>query len=66
MLFDESAVGQLKDERSIQRVKLPIEGIEGLLVAKSGGLDAPSRQLIFGSRLRSLRMKRLTASYEPP
>ena len=44
VLFDEAAVGEFEDERSIERVELPIEGIKGSLVAKAGGLDAPFDQ----------------------
>ena len=41
VLFDEAAVGEFEDERSIERVEFPVEGIEGSLVAKAGGFDAP-------------------------
>jgi hypothetical protein len=44
VLFDESTVGQFKDKRSVERVELPVEGIEGSLVAKPGGLDTPTNQ----------------------
>jgi len=46
VLFDESAVGQFKDECSVKRVEPPIEGIERPLVAKAGGFDAPLDQSV--------------------
>ena len=46
VLLDEAAVSQLEDERSVERVELPIEGIECSLVAKAGSFDAPFDQPI--------------------
>ena len=34
-------LGEFEDQRSIERVELPVEGIERSLIAKTRGLDAP-------------------------
>jgi hypothetical protein len=41
VLFDESPVGKIEDQRPIERVELPVKRAERSLVTKSSRFDAP-------------------------